>query len=483
MVYELYQDIKSRTNGDIYIGVVGPVRTGKSTFIKRVMDKLVLPHISDSNRKQRIVDEIPQSADGKIVMTTQPKFVPDGGIKVELSADVDINIRLVDCVGYLIDGVEGDDRMVRTPWSDSEMSFAAASELGTQKVMTDHSTIGVVVTTDGSISDFERTNYIGAEERIIAEMKELNKPFVIVLNTLTPNSENTIAMANDMCIRYGTPVICKNVLNMEIEDVNEILECILSEFPLVSIDVEMPRWLQMLPPCHPIINHIMCTLNDNSMSLNKICEYKKLSELFAEDEYLRPIKYCKACFGDGTIKMELTPQDNLFYIIMSELCGISIDDESGLFAYIKNASVAEREYTKLKAALEDVENQGYGIVLPCEDDVQLLTPEIGENARNIKMQANATCLHIMKIDVSTEVSPIVGGGSSAEMVDYLKHEYEGRESEIWNTNLFGKSLSTLAKEGLNQKMYAMPQDAQAKLKRAVTRIVNEGRGGVLCILL
>lgn len=482
MVYELYQDIKSRTNGDIYIGVVGPVRTGKSTFIKRVMDKLVLPNITDDNRKQRVIDEIPQSADGKIVMTTQPKFVPDAGITVNISPEVDINVRLVDCVGYLIDGVEGDERNVRTPWSSNEMTFAAASELGTRKVMAEHSTIGVVVTTDGTIADFDRANYVDAESRIVAEMKELGKPFVILLNSLRPTDEKAISLAKHLSETYNTPVICKDVLNMELDDINEILECILSEFPLVSINVETPRWLQMLPFEHPIIKHIGNCLMAKIETVNKINDYKSLLDLFAEDEFIKPIKYCKANYGNGVINVELTPQDSLFYNIMSEMCGVNILDESSLFKYIKSASVAEKEYSKLKTALDDVETRGYGIVLPSEDDVELATPIMGENVKGIKMQAKASCLHIMKVDVETEVSPMMGGGSQ-EMLEYLKKEYADKENELWNTMLFGKSLSVLAKENLNQKMYAMPQDAQAKLKRAVTRIVNEGKGGVLCILL
>lgn len=479
--YELYQDIKSRTNGEIYIGVVGPVRSGKSTFIKRVMDKLVLPNIADEERKKRVIDELPQSGDGKLVMTTQPKFVPDGGIKVALNDVVDISVRMVDCVGYLIDGVEGNDRNVRTPWSAEEMTFEAASEYGTRKVMAEHSTIGVVVTTDGTVADFERHQYIATEERVITEMKAIGKPFVIVLNSKAP--EKAKPLSEDIKAKYGVPCIPMDVMNMSGEDINAILESALNEFPLVSVNVDMPKWLQLLPAEHPIIAHILGKLTETVESMTKISDYRCFNELFADDEYLKPLERLKPDFGSGVINITLEPHEHMFYGIMSEMCGVDISDESSLFEYIRNASVAEKEYGKLKSALEDVDTRGYGIVLPADGEVELETPDLQQCTKTIRMTAKSTCLHIMKVDVSTEVSPIAGGGGSEEMVNYLKHEYEGREAEIWNTNLFGKPLSAIALEGLNQKMYAMPQEAQNKLRRAVTRIVNESRGGVLCILL
>lgn len=484
--FDLYQDIATRTNGDIYIGVVGPVRTGKSTFIKRVMDKLVLPNIADAARKQRVIDELPQSADGKTVMTTQPKFVPDGGIRVDMAEGVSLNIRLIDCVGYLIDKLEGESRMVKTPWSDKEMTFEDASELGTRKVMRDHSTIGVLVTTDGSITDFDRTNYIAAEERIASEMQELGKPYAIVMNTKKVNAEETKALCVALSEKYGVPVIAKNALEMELKDILEIFECILAEFPLRKICFGMPKWMQMLDYEHPIVKGIIDVVTEKTANALKMSDYKKLSDLFDNSEIIKKISGINVLYGNGCIDIELIPQDGMFYKILSEICNVAIMGEFDLFNYIKEASFAEKQFSKLKGALADVETNGYGIVMPTDEDISLQEPEfVGTGGKtHIKMRANATCLHIMKVGVETDVNPIIGtGAQSQEMANYLKTEYSDKKMGLWDTNMFGKSLGVMAREGLSAKMYSMPLEAQAKLRKTVTRIVNEGRGGVLCVLL
>lgn len=484
--FDLYQDIATRTNGDIYIGVVGPVRTGKSTFIKRFMDKMVLPYLSDQARKQRIIDELPQSADGKIVMTTQPKFVPDGGVKVVLGDNVAVNVRLIDCVGYLIDNLEGESRKVRTPWSSEEMTFEQASELGTRKVMSDHSTIGILVTTDGTITDFERVNYLKAEERIAQEMKQLGKPFVILLNTKKPRAEETLALCGALREKYGVPVITKSAFDLELEDIQEILEACLCEFPIRKINFTMPRWLQMMDRDNAIISKIIAECMEKSADIVKMSEYRTLKDLFCQDDNMKQVANVKVSFGSGSITVDLLPQDKMFYRIMSEECDVDISDEFTLFKYIREASFAEKQFCKLKGALEDVETRGYGIVLPTDADIVLEAPQFmtGGSKGGVKMAATASCLHIMKVNVNTEVNPIVGSGTQAqEMVNYLRTAYEGKEMEIWDTNMFGKSLNSIAKEGINNKMYSMPQEAQAKLRKVVTRIVNEGRGGVLCVLL
>lgn len=480
----LYQDIATRTNGDIYIGVVGPVRTGKSTFIKKVMDKLVLPNMEDITRKQRVIDELPQSADGKMVMTTGPKFVPDGGVKVKMAEGVNVNVRLIDCVGYLIAGLEGEVRQVRTPWSDVEMPFEEAAEIGTRKVMREHSTIGVVVTTDGSIADFERQNYVSAEENIIKEMKECGKPFVIILNSKRPNSEETKSLKMSMEEKYGATVMIKNVLEMELEDILEVLECILYEFPIRLIELSMPKWMQMLNFNNELIQNIISVTMDKVSSMFRMRDYKCLNDLFCDDT-MNKVGDINVEFGCGCITLNIIPEDGVFYRILSEVCNIDIKDEFTLFGYIKNSNNAVKEYDKLKTALEEVEERGYGVVIPTCEEVSLDEPQFLTNGTktNIKMTASASCLHIMKVNVETEVNPIVGGGSSQEMVKYLESEYKDNPNGLWETNMFGKTLGNIAREGLNSKMYSMPIEAQNKLRKTVGRIVNEGKGGVLCVLL
>lgn len=484
--YNLYQDIAERTNGDIYIGVVGPVRTGKSTFIKRFMDKLVLPHMDDITRKARVIDELPQSADGKIVMTTQPKFVPDGGVKIDIAENIGVNVRLIDCVGYLIAGVEGESRMVRTPWSDKEMTFEEAAELGTRKVMLEHSTIGVLVTTDGSVTGFERNAYQPAEERIAQELSNYSKPFAIVLNTATPDREETKRLCLSLNEKYCVPVIPKDVASMETEDFCEVLESILYEFPLRMINCDMPRWMQMLRPDNVMIQGITSKVAQAAAKVNKMRDYTLLTQIFDDDEVINKIKNMDVCFGDGSVNIELVAKEGVFYTVLSDECDVDIKDDSTLFNYIKNATFAEKQYNKMKQALNAADEGGYGVVIPADDEVELLEPEFVKSGvkTSVKMRAKASCLHIMKVDVETEVNPIIGNGVQAqEMVKYLQEEYKDNVNGIWETNMFGKTMNTLAKEGLSTKMYSMPPDAQLKLRKTVSRIVNEGKGGVLCVLL
>lgn len=484
--YNLYHDIATRTKGDIYIGVVGPVRTGKSTFIKKVMDKLVLPNMTDMSRKQRIIDELPQSADGKTVMTTQPKFVPDGGVKISLAENINLNVRLIDCVGYLIDGLEGESRQVRTPWSEKEMPFSEAAELGTKKVMRDHSTIGIMITTDGTIAGFDRNNYVVAEERIVKEMKDYSKPFAIIINSKTPNSEYCKKLKQDLTEKYSVTCICKNVLEMEMGDILEIIECILYEFPLRMVNISFPKWMQMLPFESELIKDITAQVMEKASEMFKMRDYSKLSEMFADDKCMKKVGAVNVNFGDGSMNVELIPKDGMFYKILSDVCNIDISDEFTLFSYIKQANVSAKKYDKLKSALEEVEEKGYGMVIPCAEDVILNEPELLKSGgkSGIRMTAQAPCMHILKVDVTTEVNPIVGTGAQAqEMVKYLMSEYENNMTGIWDTNMFGKSLNSIARDNLNAKMYSMPQEARNKIKKTVGRIVNEGKGGVLCVLL
>ena len=482
----IYQDIAKRTNGDIYIGVVGPVRSGKSTFIKKFMDELVLPNIVDENEKIRITDELPQSATGKAVMTTQPQFVPDKGVKVDLEGNLKVNIRLIDCVGYMVNGVENQDRMVNSPWFAHEIPFAEAGEIGTKKVMCDHSTIGIVVTTDGSITDFARKDYEESEERIIADMKKTNKPFVILLNTKNADSPETKRIVEEMQTKYCVRIIAKNVSSMNIKDIQELLYCILGEFPLRMIGVTLPKWMQMLSFDSELNKKIMSALASKMVNLNKMCDYEKLKDIFTGDEDFNNVDNIDVRFDDGSLVLNIMPKEELFYKVLSDCCGVNVKDESALFGYIKNAVRAIKISSKMDKALESVDQYGYGVVIPNEEEINFNTPEIevNGNKKNIKMSADCTCLHIMKVDIKTNVNPIIGAGTQAQdMVNYLESEYAENLDEIWQTNMFGKKLCDIAKDGLSQKMYAMPVEAQNKLRKTVCRIVNEGRGGVLCVLL
>ncbi len=482
----IYQDIAKRTNGDIYIGVVGPVRSGKSTFIKKFMDELVLPNIEDENEKTRVVDELPQSATGKAVMTTQPQFVPDKGVKIDLEDNLNVNIRLIDCVGYMVNGVENQDRMVNSPWFAHEIPFAEAGEIGTKKVMCDHSTIGIVVTTDGSVTDFARADYEQSEERIIADMKKTGKPFIILLNTNQPDSSETQNMVAELTVKYGVTVIAKNVSNMVIKDIQDLLSSILGEFPLRMIGVNLPKWMQMLSFDSELISKIMKALAEKIAFINKMCDYTKLKEIFADDADFNNIDNISVHFDDGSLAVNIVPKEELFYRVLSDCCGVDVKDESALFGYIKNASRAIKISTKMDKALESVEQMGYGVVVPNEEEIMFATPEVEANGnrKNIKMTANCSCLHIMKVDIQTSVNPIIATGQQAQdMVNYLENEYKENLDEIWQTNMFGKKLCEIAKDNLSQKMYAMPVDVQNKLRKTVCRIVNEGRGGVLCVLL
>ena len=489
--FDLYQDIASRTEGNIYIGVVGPVRSGKSTFITRFMQTMVLPNLQDGYHKERIVDELPQSADGKTIMTTQPKFVPDGGVDVELAPGCSAKLRLVDCVGYPFEGAQGfeegdTDRLVNTPWSDEQMPFSQAAEFGTSKVITDHSTIGVLVSTDGSILDLPRDGYLSAERRVVREMKELDKPFVLLLNSKHPQDSNSVRLRDELAEEYGIPVMLKNIQEMSAQDMAEMLETVLMQFPLRMVDVAMPGWMQALPRDSEIISHIISEVCEIAKQMQVMGDYRRLNGIFAEDEVLTGENNVRVDYGKGICTLAVTPKPQLFYRVLSEQCGMEIADECQLVTYIKEFAQARRQYEKLKQALEDVDNYGYGVVTPSLEDMRLQSPQIVRKGSRygIKLKASAPAMHIMRVDVETEVNPVISSDmQSEENLKAWLGEFGEDGQDIWNTNMFGKSLNVIAKEGLNSKLMAMPEEVRGKLRRTVTRIVNEGKGGVLCILL
>ncbi len=489
--YGLYEDIAKRTGGDIYVGVVGPVRCGKSTFITQFMQNLVVPNIEDKNTKQRTIDELPQSADGKTIMTTQPRFVPSKAAAIRVDDKVDMNVRMIDCVGYLIDGALGHEenqkeRLVKTPWSDEEMPFEKAAELGTKKVIDEHSTIGIVLTTDGSITDIPRSSYVKAEERVVSELAAQNKPFVVVLNTKLPKSEEAKKLAKSLEAKYGVPVMPMDVLKLNQNNIDEIFEKILLEFPIKSLKIKMPKWMQALSFNHPIISNVVEEVKKFGENANKIGQIDKTNVAFLESDDFEPVVVSSIKMGEGKVYFEVTPKPGLFYRVLSEQCDTEITDDFHLISYVKQLAHAKAEYDKIKLALADVKEKGYGVVMPNVEDMTLEDPEIVKqgNKFGVKLKASAPSLHIMSVDIETEVNPIVGSqAQSEEMVKYMMSEFEQNPKAIWETNMFGKSLSSLVKEGIDSKITLMPVEAQRKMRKTLGRIINEGKGGIICILL
>lgn len=489
--YDIYKDITRRTKGDVYIGVVGPVRTGKSTFIKKFMDLLILPKIEDYSERERVIDEMPQSGAGRTIMTTQPNFVPNEAIEVSINKEANIKLRMVDCVGCMIEGALGteDDigtRMVRTPWFDYDIPFEQAAEVGTGKVIREHSTIGIVLTTDGSITGIPRENYVKAEQKVIGELDKIGKPYVIVLNTMNPNDPATIALGEELQNTYNAPVRIFDVMNITAEDINSMLEDILYEFPIRQVNFDMSTWALNLDKNHWLLKEIIERISSVMEDVSKVKDFKKYLEAFEGLDYIRN-KAAKAInLGSGNIEIGIELAEELFYKILGEECGMEIKDNTHLLSIIKDFVVAKNEYDKLKDALASVKLTGYGIVPPMMDELSLEEPEMFEqgNRFGVKLKAHAPSLHMISVDVETEVSPLIGNEKqSEEFIDFMLSEFETDPAKIWNTDIFGKTMSDIVKEGLSNKLHNIPDDAREKLKQTMQRIVNEGDGGMLCILL
>ena len=490
--YDIYGDIARRTGGELFIGVVGPVRTGKSTFITKFTENFILPNIGNKLQRQIALDEMPQSADGKTIMTTQPKFIPANGVKVQFKNKATTMVRLVDCVGYFVEGASGHEedgkaRMVKTPWSDSEMTFEKAAEFGTEKVIDEYSTIGLVVTTDGSFGDIPRENYVSAEERVIKKLALKNKPFIIILNSANEDSPKAIEAKNKLEEKYGVSVALVNVLKMTADDISDIMEKVLLEFPMKSFNIEMPKWLQALPPENPIIGRFLSTVKTASQEVNKMKDFAQITGLFPdEDEEFGEVALKELNLANGVGEYSATVKDGLFYKVLSAECGEDIADDYGLLSYIKGFSVDKRRFAKIKEALASAEENGYGVVLPSIDEMNLEEPALVKKGGRygVKLKATAPSLHIMKVDVATEVSPIVGTEKQGEdLIKFIMDKFEDNPAGIWDTNMFGKSLHDLVKEGMAEKINSMPKEAQNKMRKTVTRIVNENKGGLICILL
>lgn len=489
--YNLYKDISERTGGDIYIGVVGPVRTGKSTFIKRFMDMLVLPNLDDTREKERVVDELPQSSAGKTIMTTQPKFVPNEAVRIKINNEAEMNVRMVDSVGYMVDGAMGHlenntPRMVSTPWFDHDIPFEEAAEAGTRKVITDHSTIGIVMTTDGSITEIPRSSYVQAEERAVNELLELGKPFIIVLNSANPTSEDTVSLRSAMAGKYGVPVLLMDIMRLSETDITTMLENLLYEFPLKEINIKMPGWARALSPDHWLMSEVLGGISGTLGGLEKVKDYRGLIDTLKALEDVSGAAVERIRLGDGSVEMELSFPSELFYRILGDECGYNIEDDYHLVSIIKSLIGAKKEYDKMAEALKSVKETGYGLVPPSVDEMSLEEPEmVRQGGRfGVRLKASAPSLHLIRVDVETEVSPIVGTEKqSEELVQYMLTEFETDPAKIWKTDIFGKPLHDLVKEGLSGKLAHMPEDARMKIQETLQRIINEGSGGLICILL
>lgn len=489
--YNIYGDIAQRTQGSIMLGVVGPVRTGKSTFIKRFMDLLVIPNIDNVYQAQRARDELPQSAAGRTIMTTEPKFIPDEAVEIELGDNARFSVRMVDCVGYIVDGSLGyiedeQPRMVSTPWSDRPMPFNEAAEIGTKKVIEEHSTIGLVITTDATITEIDREAYIPAENRVISELKTLGKPFIVIVNSADPQGVAAQNVRAEIMQRHGVNAMCVNCAELEASDISAIMEAVLFEFPLREVRINMPEWISCLDNEHWLRKGIFEAVTENAADMKRICSTRKFAEGVKNCEYIKKADIDGIDLGTGNVIINIIPADNLFYKILGETSGFEIENERALIRLMKDLAKTKAEYDRIAFALHEVREKGYGIVSPSTDELTLDEPKIVKQGGRfgVKLKASAPSIHMIKADIETEVSPIVGTEKqSEELVHYLLQEFETNPSKIWESNIFGKSLYELVNEGLHNKLSKMPDDARMKLKDTLQRIINEGSGGLICIIL
>ena len=488
---KIYEDIATRTNGDIYIGVVGPVRTGKSTFIKRFMETLVIPNIENVYRRERAKDELPQSGSGRTVMTAEPKFVPEEAVEINLDDSANMRVRLIDCVGYMVNGAlgqfeDGQPRMVVTPWSEDEIPMSEAAELGTHKVISEHSTIGLVITTDGSVTDLAREDYIEAEERVIAELKAIDKPFLLVINTAHPHSDDTRALREELAQKYDVTCVSMDCSVMTENDIEGVIRSVLYEFPVKQVGVVLPGWFDSLDTNHPVKTALYTFMLESAKSLSKVRDIAPFISGMSGCEHVCGAKIQSINLGDGSTVAEIELPRGIFYAIVEEQTGFRMSDDSDILPLLKGLSTVKYEYDKLASALKQVRDEGYGIVMPSMEELHLEEPEIVKQGGKfgVRLRASAPSIHMIRADIETEVSPIVGSEKqSEELVKYLLKEFDGDPGKIWESNIFGKSLNELVSEGLHSKLNKMPVEARCKLQETLQRIINEGSGGLICIIL
>ena len=487
----IYQDIATRTDGDIYVGVVGPVRTGKSTFIKKFMETVVIPNIDSDFRRERATDELPQSSGGKTIMTTEPKFIPEEAVNINIDNEANFNVRLIDCVGYIVPSsigyFENDmPRMVVTPWYDKEIPFNMAAEVGTQKVITEHSTIGLVITTDGSISDIPRDEYEEAEERVINELKSINKPFIVLLNCVDPQSDHAQNMALKLSNKYGVTVMPINCLDLNEDDIKSILGKILYEFPVKEVRIDIPKWILCLEKDHWLKSALFKSVKQSATNVSKIKDTQNMCNDIITCEYANCAKISDVDMGSGIVSINIDVPKELFYKILGETTGLQISNDAELMPCILNLAKLKKEYEKLTTAIAEVNATGYGIVMPTMEELTLEEPQIVKQGGKygVKLRASAPSIHMMRADITAEVSPIVGSEKQSEdLVKYLLTEFEENPIKIWESNIFGKSLHELVNEGLHNKLYKMPIDARQKIQETIERVINDGCSGLVCIIL
>lgn len=487
----IYSDIAKRTGGDIYIGVVGPVRSGKSTFIKQFLDTVVVPNIEGEYLKERAIDEMPQSSAGRTIMTTEPKFIPEEAISVNIGDNAHMKVRLVDCVGFVVPSAIGyieDDtpRMVRTPWYDYEIPFNTAAEIGTKKVISEHSTIGIVVTTDGTVTDIPRSEYEMAEERVIDELKAINKPFIILLNCLNPDSKQSKELADKLTLKYSVPVIAQNCLEIDENGIKEVLSQILFEFPIRKIEINFPAWMLSLEKEHWLNNSIISLISSSIDEITHLRDISKLTSSLKESEHIESIKVSNIDLSTGSAEIEVSMIPTLFYKILEEKTGVAVENDESLMSAVSELSDIKKRYDKVRSALEEVERTGYGIVMPELSELTLEEPELMKQGGRygVRLKASAPSIHMLRADIQTEVAPIVGSESQSEdLVLYLMKQFDENPKEIWNSDIFGKSIYSIVNEGLNNKLSRMPLDAREKLRETVQRVINEGCNGLICIIL
>ena len=487
--FQVYRDMKARTNGEIYIGVVGPVRTGKSTFIKRFMDLLVLPNMTDEHARERTKDELPQSASGTTIMTTEPKFVPKEAATVKLSEDVEVKIRLIDCVGFMVEGASGHiendvERQVKTPWFEYEIPFTKAAAIGTQKVIHDHATIGFVVTTDGSVTDLPRENYIEAEKKTVRELKSIGKPFLILLNCKKPYSEETKALREEMEQKYGASVVPINCEQMKPEDIHEIMRQVLYEFPITEVEFYIPKWVEMLSREHRIKKDL---LEQVRLVMNDLEDVRSIvsKEMSADSPYIRDMTVEQIEMDTGKVRIQIRYEQSYYYEVLSELTGTQINGEYELISTVKELASMREELSSLKDAFANVKMKGYGVVTPSKEDIRLEEPVIIKQGSKfgVKIRSEAPSIHMIRANIETEIAPIVGSEKQAQdLADYIKKESETPEG-VWGTNIFGKTVEELVMDGMKNKLAMIGDESQMKLQDSMQKIVNDTNGGLVCIII
>ncbi|OAT86403.1 stage IV sporulation protein A [Desulfotomaculum copahuensis] len=488
---DIFRDIAERTGGDIYLGVSGGVRTGKSTFIKRFAELLMIPNIQNPYDRERAKDELPQSGAGKMVMTTEPKFVPNEAVEIEIMPNLTVKMRLVDCVGYRVEGALGYEeeegpRMVSTPWFDEPIPFQEAAEIGTRKVISEHSTMGIVVTTDGSVTDIPRENYLEAEERVIAEFKDINRPFLVLLNSTRPTDPETIALAEELSEKYDVPVLPVDVLQMSQQDVLHILEKVLMEFPVNEVNVSLPLWVEELDAGHWLRQKFESSVQETIQHVRRLRDVNGAVDGLADYDFVQNVQLHKMDMGTGVAAIEITSPEGLFYQVLSEESGFRVEGDHELFRLVKELAVSKREYDKVAEALAEVRESGYGVVTPSIEDMNLEEPQLIRQGAHfgVKLKASAPSVHMIRASITTELTPIIGTERQCEeLVRYMLNEFEENPQKIWQSEIFGKSVHDLVREGIQNKLHRMPENAQAKLQETLQRIVNDGSGGLICIII